>query len=935
MTAHAEAQHPAVAGDGPTPRAHPRASRTLEAAIFYSLLSLIVLAPAKYGLVEAWWGALFQCGVFALAALWAVEGLLGGKWLVREHRLLAPLVPLLVFVFLQSVHLGRDEVAGVEVWRTLSADAYETRLAAFRFLTHILFAAMLLRYTSSRRRLGALICVVAGVGVASALFRLAGPAPPPEADVRALPYLLPQLAYSPFNKNHFALLMEMCLGLLLGLAAYGGAQRRGLRLFLCLPAVAMLWTALVLSASRGGIFAAAGQIVFLALLWGVVAPRRRRHDEAKAAVTRRWYAHPLIVRSAVTTCLLVALGLAAVWIGGDILRQRMEILREEIGAQGTGNRDFPWRREIWRATWQMIKEHPLAGTGFGGYWLAIPRYFDASGVALLEQAHNDYLELLASGGLVAVAAAALFGGLFIKRARECLRSGDPFRQAACRGALIGLCGVALHSSVDFGLHIPANALVFTALVVIAAAHVCADERGQPARTVHAPERPARRSLKDPLPRVGAGRIGRAAVVALCLLCCPALIWATARAGLSRWYSVAHAHEYSLRLAERAIHLSPHDPTARYFRAELLLARRKNDEALEELQRAAALRPQSYSLWIRLGLVREDGGDLPGALAAFREGVRLAPFYAEPRWALGGALLRAGERERAFEEFSLAVASDPAFPPKALELLWEASGFDAGAMARAVSPQSAAARTALAHFFIERGAANAAAALLRQAGNDADEERRVVTADLISANKFREAYDLWSSGRGDGADAGRGGVGFITDGGFEGELNPQESAFGWRVAAGHGGLIVSSDTEGPRAGARSLRLDFNGEGLAQSPIISQLVLVEKDSRYRLSFAARVQEMKNVGPPVLVMTDAGSGQELARPLPLTGETAEWQDFIVEFKTGPTTSAVLIAIRRQQCAVSPCRHAGRMWLDEFSLQKLTVSKAALLPVGLRESF
>lgn len=923
MTAHTEAQqHPAVAGDIPTPRLRQRASRTLEAAIFYALLSLIVLAPARYGMVEAWWGSLFQCGVFALAALWAVEGLLGGRWLVRQHRLLAPLVPLLVFVFLQSVPFGRDEVAGVEVWRTLSADAYETRLAAFRFLSHIFVAAMLLRYTSSRRRLGALICVVAVVGVASALLRLTGPAPPPDADVRALPYLLPQLAYSPFNKNHFALLMEMCLGLLLGLAAYGGALRRGLRLFLCLPAAALLWTALVVSASRGGIFAAAGQIIFLILLWGVVAPRRR-HDEEKVAVARRWYAHPLLVRSAVTTCLLVALSLAAVWIGGDILRQRMEILREDIGAQGPGSRDFPRRREIWRATLQMIKEHPLAGTGFGGYWLAIPRYFDASGLGLLEQAHNDYLELLASGGLVALAATALFGGLFIKRARECLLSGDPFRRAACRGALTGLCGVALHSFVDFGLHIPVNALVFTALVVIAAAQVCADERDQPAHTVHAPDRPARPSRQAPLPRVGAGRVVRAAVVALCLLCCPALIWATARAGLSRWYSVAHAHDYSLRLAEQAIRLSPHDPTARSFRAELLLANRRNDEALEELYRAAALRPRSYSLWLKLGLVREAGGDLPGAMAAFQEGVRLAPFYAEPRWALGGALLRAGERERAFEEFSRAVASDPAFPPKALELLWEASGFDAGAMVRAVSPQSAAARTALARFFVERGAATEAAALLRQAGNDADKERRVMTADLISAKKFREAYDLWSSGRGDSADAGHGGGGFITDGGFEGEINPQESGFGWRVATGPGGLIVSSDTQGPHAGARSLRLDFNGEEPAQSHLISQLVLVEKDSRYRLSFAARVQGMKNVRSPVLTMSDAGSGQELVQPLPLAGETDEWQDFIIEFKTGPTISAALIAIR-QQCAAPPRWHTGRMWLDGFSLQKLTVSKS-----------
>jgi tetratricopeptide (TPR) repeat protein len=198
------------------------------------------------------------------------------------------------------------------------------------------------------------------------------------------------------------------------------------------------------------------------------------------------------------------------------------------------------------------------------------------------------------------------------------------------------------------------------------------------------------------------------------------MWATARAGLSRWYSVSHTREYSLRSAERAIRLSPHDPAARYFRAELLVASRRNGEASEEFRRAAALRPRAYFLWLRLGLVRESGGDSAGALAALQEGVRLAPFYAEPRWIFAGALLRAGERERAFEEVSRAVASDPKFPPQALEMLWEASGGDAGEMARGISPRSALARDALARFFVDRGATTAAAALLRQAGDDGGE-----------------------------------------------------------------------------------------------------------------------------------------------------------------------------------------------------------------------
>jgi len=713
MTANAKAQHTAAGGGPASAATRLRASRTLGAAVFYALLSLIVLGPARQGLVEEWWASLLQCVVFALAALWAVEGLLGGRWLVREHRLLAPLVPLLVFVCVQSVPLWREEVAGVEVWRALSADAYETRLVAFRFLTHLLFAAMLLRYTSSRRRLGALVCAVAAVGVANALLRLAWQALHPGSEPFDLPYLWPQLAYGPFNTNHFAFLMEMCLGLLLGLAAGGGALPRGVRLLLCLPAAVLLWTALILSTSRGGIFAGAGQIVFLALLWGVAAPWRGRRDEEKVSTPRRWHAHPFILRAAAATCLLVAMSVAALWIGGDKLMRRVENLRGEVGAQGAGNRDFPRRSEMWWATWQMIKEHPLAGTGFGGYWLAINRYYDASGVASPQQAHNDYLELLASGGLIAAVAAALFGGLFIRRARECLRSGNPFRRAACRGALTGLFGAALHSFVDFGLHITANTLVFTALVVIAAANV---------RAIHTQDRPAHQPLEGPLRRGGAERVTRAAVVALCLLCCPALMWATARAGLSRWYSAGRAQDYSPQSAERAIRLSPQDPTARFVRAERLLAGRRSEEAREEFRRAAALCPGAYVLWLRLGVLREAGGDMPGALAAFQEGVRLAPFYAEPRWLLGGALLRAGGRERAFAEVSRAVVSDPTFTPQGLELLWEASGGDADAMTRAISPRSEEARSALAHFLAERGAANAAADLLRRTGNDADRER---------------------------------------------------------------------------------------------------------------------------------------------------------------------------------------------------------------------
>jgi O-antigen ligase len=103
----------------------------------------------------------------------------------------------------------------------------------------------------------------------------------------------------------------------------------------------------------------------------------------------------------------------------------------------------------------------------GGYWAAIPRFHDASGTMTPQEAHNDYLELLASGGLVGLALGVWFAVVVFKRTRENLRSPNRFRRAACLGATIGIAGAAVHSLVDFGLHTIVNALVFTTLIVIA------------------------------------------------------------------------------------------------------------------------------------------------------------------------------------------------------------------------------------------------------------------------------------------------------------------------------------------------------------------------------------------------------------------------------------------------------------------------------------
>ena len=187
------------------------------------------------------------------------------------------------------------------------------------------------------------------------------------------------------------------------------------------------------------------------------------------SLDRVWrIANSMVMRVALCACLVSGIGAGVVWIGGDSLAKKIEASHAELGRPNITETEGGRRVDIWQATWRMINANMVAGVGMGGYWAAIPKYHDASGAITPQQAHNDYLELLASGGLIGLAIGVWFcGALIIAARRKILSSVDSFDRAACFGALVGLCGVAIHSIFDFGLHITANGLLFVALVVIA------------------------------------------------------------------------------------------------------------------------------------------------------------------------------------------------------------------------------------------------------------------------------------------------------------------------------------------------------------------------------------------------------------------------------------------------------------------------------------
>jgi O-antigen ligase len=403
----------------------------LSKLIFGALVGLIAITAVPYGTVEAWWKAAFVCAVFAICIVAIVETLVNHGNGIPGGPVLLPMLSLSVLAFLQTF--------------SISADPFQTRFFALQVLALTAFLALLYRYASTERRLRVLVYSVLGIAVASAVFGILRQTTQHETGF-ILPLLKPRQGYGQFiNKNHFAYLMEMAFGLGLGIVLSGGIKRD--RVMIHMALLLPIWTGLVLSNSRGGVLAMLAQVVVAALL----------------LLSFQTFS---IARSVALKAILVIILLGGVlagtfWVGGDRLATNFEAAFDRDATTAGASRN-----EIWRASLKMFAAHPILGVGLGGYWIGITAHHEASGLMTPQEAHNDYLELLSSAGVIGFAIGIWFAIAVVRMMRKNLAADTGFARAVRFGAVLGLTGVAAHSLVDFGLHIMINAVVFVTLIML-------------------------------------------------------------------------------------------------------------------------------------------------------------------------------------------------------------------------------------------------------------------------------------------------------------------------------------------------------------------------------------------------------------------------------------------------------------------------------------
>jgi O-antigen ligase len=159
--------------------------------------------------------------------------------------------------------------------------------------------------------------------------------------------------------------------------------------------------------------------------------------------------------------LLVVIFTTVLYLGGN------DPLLRGAGVGETGADVSNGRLHFWPVALKIFSEHPLLGAGLDAFGVAFTRFDTWPGLLRVEQAHNEYLQILADAGISGFLCVAAFIVLLFKRGLRVISETHGYRQHIAVGALAGCFGIMVHSFFDFPLRTYSNSFFFLLLAAMA------------------------------------------------------------------------------------------------------------------------------------------------------------------------------------------------------------------------------------------------------------------------------------------------------------------------------------------------------------------------------------------------------------------------------------------------------------------------------------
>jgi O-antigen ligase len=407
-------------------------------ALLYGIFGLLLFGPLAFGTVEPWSIFLMEVGSAALFLLWVSKQVIDGEIRIKTNPLFLPMAGFALLIVVQLLF-------------RVTAYPHDTVALALQYCAYAILAFLagqtLLRGAQART-LAVIFCIY---GAALASFSLIQGI---SSNDKLYWLRQPRMGgwiYGPYvNHNHYAGLMEMLIPIPLVLSLTRLASGKA-RTAAAASAAVMVGT-VFLSGSRGGMIAILAEFVILAVL--LVKEKRGLHTAIGVGVF---------------LTIVVAL---LTWVGGSQLGHRIAT----VGARSDLASDV--RAYINRDGFRMFLKRPVLGWGLGAFPVVYPQFRTFYTNFFVNQAHDDYLQLLVEMGLLGFGTMVWFVVTLYGRAIKKLKNwSNEISGAVTLACMLGLSGILVHSAVDFNLQIPANAALFYVLCTLAAAEPFA----QPAR----------------------------------------------------------------------------------------------------------------------------------------------------------------------------------------------------------------------------------------------------------------------------------------------------------------------------------------------------------------------------------------------------------------------------------------------------------------------
>lgn len=404
-------------------RSAQRESDAQQWAIAAGLGATLVFAILAFGAVQEWSTFVFEVGASVLFLVWARKQWNSGHLQLSHNPLYLPAL----FFFLLLV---------AQVALRTSAYTYITRYEVLQYISYgmvMLIAGECVLAEPVRKKFAMAVILFGSVYAFYALAQ--GLTSEGKFFWFYAPRFHGQIYGSYVNRNNYAGLMEMLVPFPL-VVSMGHLMQGGKRTLVAFAAVLMAST-IFICGSRGGMLSFGFEVA----VFGILALYQRR--SARVAI------------SLFALCLLV-LGLLLFIGKGQVLGR--------LGDLAPGIR--------WNMTTdclRMFSHRPVLGWGLGTFPTVYPGFRTFYTNLFVNEAHNDYAQLLVETGLVGFVLMLWFLVFLYRYGLPTSRRWE-FRWdgAVSLAALLGCTGMLLHSFVDFNLQIPANAAVFYALCALAA-----------------------------------------------------------------------------------------------------------------------------------------------------------------------------------------------------------------------------------------------------------------------------------------------------------------------------------------------------------------------------------------------------------------------------------------------------------------------------------